>query len=304
MQARRKAMPRFEFPFPGETHRLEAHIRASLPGNFIELPDGFTHYELAGPADAPLVVLLHGFSVPYFIWQPTFISLLSLGFRVLRYDLFGRGFSDRPFARYDNSLFVTQLADLLQALHIEKPVNLIGLSMGGVITARFCLEYPASVSRLVLIDPAGFPMRYPLPFKLLLLPVLGEILFSLLPDHNLESSIISDFYEPKHIQQFIDQYRPQMQYKGFKRALLSSIRCGILENSLPDYQRLGQSDLPILLIWGELDRTVPFKHSAELLAAIPQLQFHPIPGSGHIPHFEKAEVVTPILAKFLRTAAL
>ena len=296
-------MSKFEFPFPRETRTLDESTRANLPGSFIELPAGFTHYQFAGPEQAPLVVLVHGFSAPYFIWEPTFIGLLSLGFRLLRYDLYGRGFSDRPYVRYDASLFVKQLADLLDALQIKKPVNLLGLSMGGVVATQFCLDHPSRVTRLGLIDPAGFPLRYSLPFKLLFRHGLGEILLALRGNQDLIDSIASDFYEPKHIKQFIDQYRPQMEFKGFKRALLSTLRSGILEKGLPVYQRLGHTDLPVLLLWGEQDHTVPFMHSAELVSAIPQLQFHPIPDTGHIPHYEKAEIVTPILAEFLRAPA-
>jgi pimeloyl-ACP methyl ester carboxylesterase len=54
-------------------------------------------------------VLIPGFSVPYVIWDPTFEDLVEKGFRVLRYDLFGRGYSDRPDAIYDLELFDRQL---------------------------------------------------------------------------------------------------------------------------------------------------------------------------------------------------
>ena len=62
----------------------------------MRLSDGFTHYELGGPPTGHLVVLAAGFSVPYYIWDPTFSALTEAGVRVLRYDYYGRGFSDRP----------------------------------------------------------------------------------------------------------------------------------------------------------------------------------------------------------------
>ena len=79
------------------------------------------HYELEGPADGQPVVLVHGFSVPYYIWDPTFPALAAAGLRVLRYDLFGRGYSDRPDLPYTMELFVRQLKDLLEALQVNKP---------------------------------------------------------------------------------------------------------------------------------------------------------------------------------------
>ena len=72
-----------EFFFRGETKELTPEIRANLPGEFVELPDGVVHYELGGQVDGPIVVLVHGFSVPYFIWEPTFKALCEAGFWVL-----------------------------------------------------------------------------------------------------------------------------------------------------------------------------------------------------------------------------
>jgi pimeloyl-ACP methyl ester carboxylesterase len=51
------------------------------------LSNGVVHYELTGSEDAPVVVLVHGFSVPCYVWDPTFEALTEAGFRVLRYDL-------------------------------------------------------------------------------------------------------------------------------------------------------------------------------------------------------------------------
>ena len=74
-----------------ETDSLTDVVRQSTGGSFLKLPDGVVHYELAGAEDARTVVLVHGFSVPYYIWDPTCTALLQAGFRVLRYDLYGRG---------------------------------------------------------------------------------------------------------------------------------------------------------------------------------------------------------------------
>ena len=129
-------------PLALETERedLDDEARSLATGSFVELTDGQVHYELAGSGDGPVVVLVHGFSVPSFIWDPTFEELLSQGFRVLRYDLFGRGFSDRPDVDYDGTLFVEQLHELLAELGIEEPVDLVGLSMGGRYVSRRALR--------------------------------------------------------------------------------------------------------------------------------------------------------------------
>ena len=291
---------KIEFPMRGETKYLTPEIRASLPGDFIPLQDGIVHYELCGPEDAPLVVLVHGFSVPYFIWDPTFEALTRAGFRVLRYDLYGRGYSDRPHVRYDKTLFTRQLKELLDTLGCKTCRAVVGLSLGGVIAANFTVCYPGQVEKLMLVDPAGFPVDIPPAFKLLLVPGLGEVLFGLMNGERLENSLAEDLYDPEHVKKFVNLYRPPMQYKGFRRSLISTFRSGLVENGLDIYRQLGKMENPpVLLLWGEKDVTVPFKYSKNLISLVPRAQFHPIPDSGHIPHYEQASTVNPIILEFL-----
>ncbi|MFX1507287.1 MAG: alpha/beta fold hydrolase, partial [Promethearchaeota archaeon] len=89
-----------------EHEELNEATRKTLKGEFIQLSRGYTHYELDGPVDGDITVLVHGFSTPLFIWNPTFELLVREGFRVLRYDLYGRGYSDRPVLKYTMDLFV------------------------------------------------------------------------------------------------------------------------------------------------------------------------------------------------------
>lgn len=288
----------FEFPYRTESLVLDEAARLAAPGQFLDLSDGRTHYELIGPEDGLLVVLVHGFSVPYFIWDGTFEALAEAGLRVLRYDLFGRGFSDRPFVRYDLELFVRQLGELLQIIAPSQSVALCGLSMGGVIVSRFAGTYPDRVKRIALIDPAGFPLGYSWAYRLAKIPGLGELGLSLLSAPNLENSIASDFFDPRLVKRFIEQYRPQMKYKGFRRAILSTLRNGILDDGMPCYRRIGEIDTPTLLVWGREDQTVPFEYHRDILSAIPQVEFVPVEAAGHLPHVEQPETANPILARF------
>lgn len=289
-----------EFSYPGEDLELNAETRRGLPGAFIQLRDGVTHYEIAGPEDGPFVALVHGFSVPYFIWDGTFEALAASGCRVLRYDLFGRGFSDRPFATYDLDLFTHQLEGLLEALAPGRPAALAGLSMGGLVVSHFAANHPGCARRLALIDPAGFPLGYSWAYKLALLPGVGELALKLFRVPNLEMSIASDFFDPRLVEMFIRRYRPPMRYKGFRRAILSTLRAGVLENGLPLYEQVGAQGLPVLLVWGKEDKTVPFRRHTEVLKAIPHAQFLPVDAAGHLPHVEQAGLVNPALVEFLR----
>ena len=65
--------------FDRESETMTDAVRNQVSGSFLRLPDGVVHYELAGPAPGlkgvRTVVLIHGFSVPYYIWDPTFEAL-------------------------------------------------------------------------------------------------------------------------------------------------------------------------------------------------------------------------------------
>lgn len=117
------------FYFDSESQELDAEARSLVTGKFVELPDGIVHYDLANPLDGKTVVLIHGFSVPYFIWDRNFEALTQADFRVLRFDLYGRGYSDRPNVAYNPDFFDRQLVNLLAALEIKGLVDLVGVSI-------------------------------------------------------------------------------------------------------------------------------------------------------------------------------
>lgn len=297
------------FPYQDETKELNDATRKEIGGSFIALPNGITHYELS--SDSPLhagrgpegrdVVLVHGFSVPMFIFDPLFSLLTQSDFRVLRYDQFGRGFSNRPHTRYNIDLFDKQLYDLLDVLRLTSPVNLIGLSMGGPIAATFTTRHPERVRSLTLFDPSGVKSISLTPLlKMAKVPIVAEAVFGWMGTEKMIEVAKQDFFDPKLMDVYIDRYRIQMQYKGFKRALLSSVRNNMLDTFVNAYGRVGKMETPVQLFWGRDDATVPFEHSADLQALIPNAEFHAIENCGHVPFHEKPDEVGPILLRFLR----
>ncbi len=286
------------FPYLDETKELNDITRQTAGGFFIALTDEMTHYELGGPSNGKPVVLVHGFSTPYFIFDITFEFLVKSGFRVLRYDLLGRGFSDRPRVKYDINLFVNQLKGLIDALELEQ-VSLLGLSMGGAITASFISEYPDYVSKHILIDPSGVQRTELGWLEAVKLPIVGELALGLLGSDKMLKEIASDLFDPNLVEHFQNQFKIQMQYKGFKRAILSTLRGNMLTSFYKIYEHVGKLQKPTLLFWGEKDTTTPFENSQILLNAMPHAEFHPLANCGHIPHYEKAGIVNPILLEFL-----
>ena len=289
------------FPYRSEIKELNDEARQSADGSFVRLSNGMTHYELGGNESGEIVVLVHGFSVPYFIYDPTFDFLTRSGFHVLRYDLFGRGLSDRPRERNNLDFFVRQLLELLDALRFSRRVNLIGLSMGGPIASAFALRHPERVSKLILIAPCGAkPVDTALLVRLARVPILAEIAYGLLGAKSLADNVAKDFFDPALVAHFQKRYKTQMQYEGFIRSILSTIRNNMLGSNIEVYRSLGKLNQQILLLWGRNDKTVPFEQSEILRNALPSVEFRVIENCGHIPHYEKPDEVNPILLNFLR----
>lgn len=288
------------FPFFDETKELTESTRKEASGSFIALSDGVTHYELGGPKDGMPVVLVHGFSVPCFIFDPLFEFLKNSGFRVLRYDLFGRGYSDKPHVRYDIHLFVRQLKDLLDALEMTE-ITLLGLSMGGPVTTSFINMHPGYVGKHILIDPSG-AARVELTriLEMTKLPILGELFIGLFGSYSMIKALASDFFDPELVALFQAKYKAQMEFKGFKQAILSTMRSGMLDSFLETYKKVGALKKPTLIFWGMDDKTTPYKDHTLILQALPHAEFHAIEKCGHIPHYEKPEIFNPILLEFLK----
>lgn len=283
-----------------ERLELDAAARQQAPGRFLSLGDGVTHYEVAGPDSGQRVVLVHGFSVPSYIWDSTSIALAAAGFRVARYDTYGRGYSDRPDVAYSFDLFDRQLVQLLDSLGWRDPVDLIGLSFGGPVSAGFAGRHPHRTRSLTLIDPAAGPSGS--PPSMFHLPIVGPLLWQVLAVPGMADGQLGDFVEPAKWPDWPERYRTQMRYRGFGRALLSTRRELAAVSLDSVYSRVGALGTPTLLIWGAEDQVVPITLAPGVLKAIPQAEYHQIEQAGHLPHLERAPIVDSLLARFLRRA--
>jgi pimeloyl-ACP methyl ester carboxylesterase len=132
------------------------------------------------------------------------------------------------------------------------------------------------------------------------LPGIGEVLMGVyLAPFMLPQTQVEDFYNPERFPTWQDQYRVQMQYKGWKRAILSSIRNTVRIEALAEYQAVNRKGLPMLLLWGTQDQTIPAADIELLRSIIPGIEFYAIDSAGHLPHYEQPQTVNPILIDFL-----
>ena len=111
-------------------------------------PDG-TAYDLTGPADAPLLALIHGLGLCRHVWDGLLPELA--GYRVLNYDLYGHGQSAPPPETASLRLYSDQLVGLMDHLGLPRAA-VLGFSIGGMINRRFALDHGNKLSSLVILN--------------------------------------------------------------------------------------------------------------------------------------------------------
>lgn len=274
--------------------------RQKAPGQFVELSQGKVHYDLAGPDDAEALVFVCGMVTPYYVWDPVFDFFKHKGYRVLRYDLYGRGFTDRPRTTYSVDLYEKQLAELVEALSIKKPFNLCGLSMGGLISIVFTDRHPEMIKKLCLIAPYGYYHKTPLLGKIIQTPLIGELMMKMIGDKVLIGNTVKDFYNPDNFPEVQNKFKVQLQYDGFHHAFLSTLRHTFNFDQFPFFERVGKrEDLPKILFWGKQDNTLNFDYHRQLLQHMPGIEFHEVDQAGHVPHLEQPDMINTCLLDFL-----
>lgn len=275
----------------------EAQRRAA-PGGFAQLSDGVTHFQWFGPEGGRVIVMIHGLTTSSYVFGGIISQLQIQGFRILTYDLYGRGLSDRPRRPHTRSFFICQLRELLEDLKVNSEVMLVGYSMGGSIATVFAAEEPERVSRLMLIAPAGLD-RAIKPFAEFCrrVPVFGDWL------HTVFGGIVMRDGKPAAVSSVPDigaRLEAETRTRGYMRAILSSRRHILAERLEEEHREIRKMGVPVLAIWGEQDRSILLTSLGALTRINRDTRQVTVAGAGHsLAHTHPREVATAI-ADFIR----
>ena len=264
--------------------------------NIVQLSNGFTYYKLENKkTNAIPVVLVHGFSVPSYIWDPTFELLSDKGYFVISLDLYGRGFSENVDEIYTDELFANQVIELLQKLNIDS-AKFLGLSNGGRVISKIADINPSIVEELIYVASSGFKHIEELNDK-----SVSEIEVSNFIKNNyptISEGQLLDFKYPEKHSGWDIKYEELLKYKGFAKALISTRKNHYTMDSI--HIKIQNSDIPVSTIWGDSDQVVLYKDFEKRIDSIlPKRKEFFILDSGHLPHMENPNEFNKILLSIL-----
>jgi len=254
----------------------------------------------------PPVILLHGFGGSIWQWEYQ-QAALSTRHRVVTLDLPGSGLSDKPGIDYSPTTLMEYLRGFMHELELER-ATLVGNSMGAGLAIALALTDPEKVDRLVLIS--GLPPRVeetlasPIMKRAVDLHVpvwlaeFGSWLFGSRPTETILKEIVFDhsLLTPSVLDRSIRNRRAP----GLIRSLMS------LRDHLPQWEstfapRLNTITHATLILWGEEDRLFPPRVGKDIHMLIPGSTLRLIPRAGHIPQWERPDIVNGFILSFLES---
>ena len=285
----------FLYMFSGqETGVLTDAVRSEAPGKFIRLRHGIVHYVLQGPDTARLLVFIHGGGITGIeVWRNNIPYFLKQGYRVLSYDLYGRGYTDRPRADVTPELLGDQLNQLIDTLGIRENFDIVTMSMGAIVALDYAVNHP-QVNKLVMLDPAAtgdfvpsWSIRY---------PVLSDFVMTVYWHPRAVENQRKEFVNQPLFEKYTERLRYFMNFKGYKKVnratwmyILTQNRLALLKQLPPDR---------VLIVYGDHDPFFP--NIPQYQEVYPTLKSVKINDTGHMPHYEKPEEVNPIIGEFLK----
>jgi pimeloyl-ACP methyl ester carboxylesterase len=267
--------------------------------------DGPVHYlDFGGPARGPMIVCVHGLGGSAVNWL-ALAPLLTDRYRVLAPDLAGHGLTRAGGRGTDVTANRGLLDRFIQSMS-DRPVILMGNSMGGMISLLAAVYSPGLVAGLILVDPAlpFIPARPDLlvaaMFALGGMPVIGRAMLggvrSLPPDAAVAGILALCCADPSRVDpgvraQHTEVARRRAHFTDSGRDMATATRsviamAGLSRGGLEYRQGIRTIDCPVLLLHGDRDRLVPVSAARAAARANPAWSLVVLPGAGHVPQLE------------------
>lgn len=287
------AMNTWTYPYP--THKII--LNDSLTINYVDEGKG-----------SHTLLFIHGLGSNLKAWQKN-IEGLKGRYRCIAMDLPNYGQSSTGQYPFSMSFFAETIHLFIQKLKLKKVV-LVGHSMGGQAAIHFALQYPSSLSHLVLLAPAGFERFTPQQVSW-----FEQVYTAAFVKSATENQIIKNFqlnfYDMPEDAQFMISDRLQMRADSLAYdqycSMIPQCVLGMLKE--PVFDRLKEVKSPTLVFFGEADRLIPNPLlNAKLTTTdvaqkgvdqLPNAKLVMVPKAGHFVQWEGANSVHSTIHSFL-----
>jgi pimeloyl-ACP methyl ester carboxylesterase len=248
--------------------------------DFAQLSEGRCHYRVGGPSAGRPLLLIHGATMSSWQFDRVVPHLAEAGFRTIRLDLYGHGYSDRPTISHDYDLFGRQVSELLELLDLRHEIDLLGYSLGAAIGARLVQASPRQFGSVIMAAPLlDFFANQPTA-RLLRLPVIGELLMG---GYVVPMLVRRRTRRYRGIDggRFVQLFKDQLQLPGFGRSLLSLVRSGALGDQREAYAGLRGLENRMLLLRGSEDAIFTRSQMRIIKTLAPCTECREIDGTSH-----------------------
>jgi pimeloyl-ACP methyl ester carboxylesterase len=202
---------------------------------------------------------------------------------------------------YDADAIARSIAAFLDAVGLERTA-IVGHSWGGGFALRFSQLYPDRVTRLALLGPGGLDVKDVWEFRLLRLPVLGELAVRLQSAAAVRRMLRKSFVHRERVPNLlVREVVREMKSLPHRTARLTDMLR--VERSVSWAQTEADLHLvraPVLLLWGNQDRYFPVRLIDRFVTRLPRAEHHVLSECGHLLPDDCPEQTYALLSTFLR----
>jgi pimeloyl-ACP methyl ester carboxylesterase len=263
-------------------------------------------YRTAG--SGPVLLLIHGIAGSSATWDDV-LPWLAERYCVVAPDLLGHGGSAKPRGDYSLGAYASGVRDLLGALGHER-ASVVGHSLGGGVAMQFAYQFPERCERLVLVSSGGLGREVHPILRAAALPG-AEWVLPLLCAAGVRNAVDGT---ARFLGRVGLRAAPDLQemWRGFcsladadaRQAFVHTVRTiidvGGQRVSAADRLYLA-AEVPVMLIWGELDSMIPVAHARPAHEVIPGSRLAIFPGAGHFPHRDNPRRFVEVLLDFMQS---
>ncbi len=262
-----------------------------------------------GDPAAPPVLLLHGIGRSLEDWSPQH-DLLSDDHRVISTDLAGFGLSDRLPGPATMRALTGGVLGVLDAIGEQRPLHVMGNSLGGAVALMMLTRAPQRVATLTLAAPAGFGSEVTPVLRVLGVPFLGARLLRSVDRAAARRTERALFVDDAFVTEERISHGLEVARRPDHAAVFAEIAAELgtpVRGVRPGWRttllaEAAHHPRPTLVVWGERDVILPAHHLRAALAAIPHARSHVFGRTGHMPQIERADAFACLVRTFLGSA--